>query len=81
MTLILCTLQIKIDMMTMIIATMMNLLSGTMAIKNARPRSTNKRRVNAYCLASIKRGGIGVFPRMKQKKQKNCGHKYESIVL
>ena len=35
-----------------------NDLSGTMVMKNARLKSLNKIRVNAYCLASIKILGL-----------------------
>ena len=39
------------------IAMIMRLMNGTKAIKNG-PKSKNKRRVNAYCLASIKMVGL-----------------------
>ena len=42
----------------MTIMMMMNLVSGWMFIKNAGPKIANKKRVNAYCLASIKMVGL-----------------------
>ena len=48
----------KYDMMTMIITMMMNLVSGMIGIKNARPKKKNKRRTSTHCLASINVAGL-----------------------
>ena len=45
-------------MITMTIAMMMSLSSGTMVIKMQGSKSFNKRRINAYYLASIKILGL-----------------------
>ena len=46
--------------------------------KNAGPKSLNKRRVNAYCLASITL--VGLVRSWRWKRQKNCGYKYRLFV-
>ena len=52
------------------------LLSGTMHIEIQGPKSTNQKRLSAYCLAPI-----GVSLAMKNKVQKNCGYKYKPFFV
>ena len=67
-------------MITMTIAMMMSLSSGTKVIKNARPRKHKLKR-NSYPLPGIPQdGGIGVFQKTKKQKQKNCGNKQDLFV-
>ena len=54
------------------IAMIMNLLSGTKVIKNARSRK-RKLRKNFFLLLGIHQDdGIGVCQKTKKKRQKNC---------
>ena len=59
--------------MTMSIAMIMNLLGGTMVIKNKRFKNPKKRRVNAYCLASIKVVGLVHTRRREERDRKTVG--------
>ena len=54
----------------MIFMMMMKLLSGTIVIKNVRHRNKNKRRVNAYCLESIKVAGLVGLQRREKTGRK-----------
>ena len=56
-----------------IIAIMIRLLSVTIAIKNARLKKQNKRRVNAHCLAPIKMVGLVHVRKRKKKTEKLLG--------
>ena len=58
-------------MITMMIAMIMNLLSGTKVIKNARSRK-RKLRKNLLLLGIHQDDGIGVCQKTKKKRQKNC---------
>ena len=53
-------------MMTMITAMMMNLLSGTKAIKHARHRKQIKRRALTYCMASQLCDGLVLVRRREE---------------
>ena len=57
----------------MCIIMMINLLNGTMGIKKKGPKSLNKRRVNAYCLAPIKMVGLVYVKRGKKRDRKIVG--------
>ena len=65
----------------MIIAMMMNLLSGMMVIKNERLRKQRLRK-NFCLLPGIYQDiEIGVCQKMKKKKQKNYGHKHRPFCI
>ena len=59
-------------MMKMIFMMMMRLLSRTKVIKNARQEVTDRERVNAQCLVSIKMVGLE-YVRDEKNRQKKCG--------
>ena len=60
---------------------MMSLMNGTMAIKNARPKK-HKLRKNFCPLPGIHEdGGLGVLPRTRKMRQKNCGYEYRVFCL
>ena len=72
--------MMAIMMLIVIIEIMMimkiNFLSGTMGIKNKRLKKPQQKK-NCCLLPGIHQDiGIGVCHKMKNKKQKNCGHKY-----
>ena len=57
----------------MIIMIIMDILSGMMVIKNALLKNKNKRRVNAYCLASLKMVGLMHVRRREKRDRKIVG--------
>ena len=59
-------------MITMMIAIIMNLLSGTKVIKNARSRKHKLRKKIFLLLGIHQDDGIGVCQKTKKKRQKNC---------
>ena len=63
-------------MMKMIIMTMINVLNVSMVIRNERLKKPQQKK-GSYLLLSIHQdGGIGVFLKMKSRRQKNYGGKY-----
>ena len=66
-------------MMMMVVIGMMlmkiNFLSGMMTIKNGRLKKSQLKKGSYPLLGTHQGGGIGVFLRMRKKKQKRCGHK------
>ena len=56
--------------------TIIGLLSGMLVIKNEKLKKQRLRK-SSYLLLDIHQGGgIGICQKMKNKKQKNCGHKH-----
>ena len=63
-------------MMMMMMMIKINFLSGTMAIKNGRPRRQKLKKGFCVLLGIHQGGGIGACQKMKKGIQKHCGHKY-----